>query len=314
LKRIWVRAPVAAIVIVALGAGSGCGRGDNRGAPAQKVTALADAVRPDFFAGALRRIGGAHFQSTARFTVAQAGAAPNAVTTTTDVWVDRAGNYRIKEENDRDGGREVVLTGRELAVALRYGKMIRRIAEEPEPARLLEEALGAPFAAFELVAPSARVVKTGDESVGGARASVFELQLGEGKQAAAAPGKGERGARPAVGLREWRGEAVIDSLSGRVVVDDSSGVLFRSDIAAKFTAKTGAGAVQGAVEVRTVLSDVAAVAPIEKPAAEDLAIRQRTLPEQRELLRGLAQTRAAAEPTRVRAGARPQAANKGGGK
>ena len=28
--------------------------------------------------------------------------------------------------------------GRELAVALRYGKMIRRIAEEPEPSRMLE--------------------------------------------------------------------------------------------------------------------------------------------------------------------------------
>jgi hypothetical protein len=198
LKRIWVFAAAAAAVA------AGCGRDSKSGAPAQKVTALADAVRPDVIAPALRQIGGAHFRSTARFTIAQAGAAPNAVTTTTDVWVDRAGNYRFKEENDRDGGREVVLTGRELAVALRYGKMIRRIAEEPEPTRLLEEALGAPFAAFDLVAPSARVAKTGGEQVGGARATVFELQLGEGKPAASASAKGRLGAAPFVGLREWR--------------------------------------------------------------------------------------------------------------
>ena len=296
MKRIWV-IPAAAVAAAAIGAG--CGRDSKSGAPAQKVTALADAVRPDVFAPALRRIGGAHFHSTARFAIAQAGSAPNAVTTTTDVWVDRVGNYRIKEDNDRDGGREVVLTGRELAIALRYGKMIRRIAEEPEPTRLLEEALGGPFAAFELVAPSARVAKTGSELVGGTRATVFELQLGEGKPAVIAPEKGHLGSAPFVGLRAWRAGAAIESLSGRVVVDDASGALVRCDLSAKFTAKPESGAVQGAVDVHTVLTEVAGVATIEKPAAEDLVMRQRTLPEQRELLRGLGQTRAAAEIPRA---------------
>lgn len=293
LKRIWAIAAVAA-----LGAG-GCGRDKGAGSPAQKVTALADAVRPDFFAQALRRIGGAHFQSTARFAVGQAGATPNAVTTTTDVWVDRTGNYRIRETNDRDGGREIVLTGRELAVALRYGKMIRRVAEEPEPSRLLQEALGAPAAVFDLVAPSARVVTTGSELVGGARATVFELQLGDGKARASSSSKGPVGSTPFVGLRAWRAAATIESLSGRVVVDDASGALVRCELAAKFAAQAEGGAVQGTADVRTVLTDVATVAAIEKPAAEDLVLRQRTLPEQRELLRGLGQARAAAEPPRV---------------
>ena len=301
MKRIWLAAAGVAAVTSA-----GCGRGSNNGgAPAQKVTALADAVRPDFIAPALRRIGGARFHGTARLAIAQTGTAPNAVTTTTDVWVDRAGNYRIKEENDRDGGRDVVLTGRELAVALRYGKMIRRIAEEPEPTRLLEEALGGPGAAFDLVAPSARVAKTGSELVGGVRATVFDLQLGDGKPvAASASAKGHVGSAPFVGLRAWRADATIESLSGRVVVDDASGALVRCDISAKFTAKPESGAVQGAIDVHTVLTDVASVATIEKPAAEDLVMRQRTLPEQRELLRGLGQTRAAAEvPRKVGSGA-----------
>src|SRR4029079_568197 len=138
LKRIWL---VGFAMSAALAA-AGCKRDRNQGAvPAQKVAVLADALRPDAFAAALKRIGGAHFHATARFTVGPSGGTPSVVTTTTDVWVDRSGNYRFREQNDRDGGREVVLYGRELSVALRYGKMIRRVAEEPEPSRLLEEAL-----------------------------------------------------------------------------------------------------------------------------------------------------------------------------
>ena len=260
---------------------------------------LADALRPDAFAAALKRIGGAHFHATARFTVGPSGGAPNVVTTTTDVWVDRTGNYRFREQNDRDGGREVVLYGRELAVALRYGKMIRRVAEEPEPSRLLEEALGAPFAVFDLVARKARVARAGTELVGGARATVFELQPGDGK---GAPDRKPRrrstvcasgGTRP----RSTRCRAAC-------VVDDATGALVRCDLTAKFATQGEPKPVEGIVEVHTVLTEIAAVAPIERPAAEDLAMRQRTLPEQRELLRGLGQARPAAEPPRP--GARPK--------
>jgi hypothetical protein len=280
-----------AIVLAAAGAGGGCKRDRNQGAvPAQKVAVLADALRPDVFAAALKRVGGAHFHATARFAAGPSGGTPNAVTTTTDVWVDRAGNYRFVEQNDRDGGREVVLYGRELAVALRYGKMIHRVAEEPEPSRLLEEALGAPFAVFDLVARRARVTRAGTELIGGARATLFELQPSDG--AGSDPG-------PALaGLRKWRSKASIDALSGRVAVDDATGALVRCDLTAKFATDGDPKPVQGTVEVHTVLTDVASTPAIEKPAAEDLVMRQRTLPEQRELLRGLGQARAAAEPPR----------------
>src|SRR5262249_44491990 len=161
--------------------------------------------------------------ATSRFS-AGAGAAANAVTTTTDVWFDRSGNYRFREQNDRDGGREVVLYGRELSVALRYGKMIRRVAEEPEPSRLLEEALGAPFAVFDLVAPGARVARAETELVGGARATVFELRPGDGAGS---------GSTPAFeGLRKWRNKTSINELQGRVVVDDATGALVRCDLTA----------------------------------------------------------------------------------
>jgi hypothetical protein len=304
LKRIWadVVVALAAVVVVA----GGCKRGgkDQGTVPAQKVTVLADALRPDAFAAALKRIGGAHFHATAHFAAGAAGAAPNAVTTTTDVWVDRSGNYRVREQNDRDGGREVVLHGRELAIALRYGKMIRRVAEEPEPSRLLEEALGAPFAVFDLVARQARVARAGSELVGGTHATAFELRPSDGAGAGKAPSS--------EGLRKWRDKASIDALQGRILVDDATGALLRCDLTAKFTTAGDGKPIEGNVEVHTVLTDVASTAPIERPPAENLAMRQRTVPEQKELLRGLGQVRVAAEPPRP--GARAGAAHAGGGK
>ena len=188
-----------AVSLISLGAGA-CGR--RGGKPeAAHVVAPAEAVRPAFFAEALRKLGGAHYHATLRYSVGRPGGVPLAVTTTTDVWLDRTGNYRLREENDRDGGREVILTGRELAVALRYGKMIRRVAEEPEPSRMLEEGLGAPWAAFELAAPRMHVEKTSGRRPGRwrARRPATRSSLGDG-----AAVKPPAPALPLAGLRAWR--------------------------------------------------------------------------------------------------------------
>jgi hypothetical protein len=250
------------------------------------------AVQPAFLARALRQIGGAHFHGTTRLSAGRGGAPPQAITTTTDVWVDRAGNYRFHEENDHDGGREVVLYGRELSVALRYGKMIRRVAEEPEPSRLLAEALGGPAAAVELVAGQARVAPGGTETVGGSRATVSIFSLGDG--AAASPPPGQTFA----GLRAWRGTASIRTLTGRMLVDDASGALLKADLSATFEATGTEGPEQGALEIHTMLSDVANTPPIKPPVAEELVLRQRIVPEMHDLLHGIAEPRAAAEPQR----------------
>jgi hypothetical protein len=264
--------------------GGGAGAGSRRKAPA-----AAQALQPAFFADAIRKIGGAHYHATARFVVGAPGGSENGVTTTTDVWVDRSGNYRIREDNDRDGGREVVLYGRELSVALRYGRMIRRVAEEPEPAHLLEEALGAPWAAFELVAPGARVTDAGSELMGGAPASVVELALASGEPS----GLPAPGAAAFSGMRSWRGTVALRTLAGRIVLDDATGALAKADISATFAGKSENNPIQGSLEVHAVLSDIANTPAIERPPAEELVLRQRILPEQRELLRGLSST---AEP------------------
>lgn len=288
---------VAAGILLASVVGACHARRADPGA-ALPIASAEQAVQPAFFARALQQIGGAHFHGVTRLSAGRGAAPPQAVTTTTDVWVDRAGNYRFHEENDHDGGRDVVLYGRELSVALRYGKMIRRVAEEPEPSRLLAEALGGPAAAVELVAAQARVAPAGTETVGGSQATVSVFSLGDG---ASAPLPGQTFA----GLRAWRGTASIESLSGRMLVDDASGALLKADLSATFKATGPEGPEQGALEIHTVLSDVANAPPIQAPAAQELVLRQRIVPEMHELLHGIAEPRAAAEPHR-RAAAAPQ--------
>jgi hypothetical protein len=288
-----------AVGILAGAAGGGCNRAPD---PTDHHTAgVAEALGPAFFAAALRRAGGGHFHATTRLA-AGADAAAGGVTTTTDVWVDPSGNYRLREVNDRDGGREVVFTGRELAVALRYGKMIRRAAEEPEPTRLLGEALGGPWAAWEIAGPAATVEPVGNELIGNARASRYRLSL---KPGAPRPPAG-------AGLRAWRGSVAVGALSGEVAVDDASGAVMKADLSATFTAEDDGHRLPGAVEVHAALADLGGVPAIARPAAEDLALRQRTVPEQRELLSGLPSTHAAepAAPAR-RPARRPSAAKAG---
>jgi hypothetical protein len=271
---------------------AGCGRG--RDAEARRETALAEALAPAYFARALHHVGGAHFHGTARFA-AGTDAPDDGVTTTTDLWLDRAGNWRVAETNDRDGGREVARVGRELFVALRYGKMIRRVAEEPEPTRLLEEALGAPWAAWEIVRPQVAIERVGTKLVGGPKATEYRL-------ARAAARTEDLTAPTPTGLRAWRAHVTVDEVSGHALVDDATGALVQVDLAAKFTTKRDGRELHGAVDVHGALSDVTTTAAVTPPPSEELALRQRLVPEQRELLAGLPSTRGAppAAPPRTK--------------
>ena len=151
--------------------------------------------------------------------------------------------------------------------------------KEPEPSRLLEEGLGAPFAAYELCA--GRLEATGAGPVAG-HATSYALYVGSGVST-------PKPRLPFAGLRAWRGTAAIDTLSGRAIVDDASGALLGFDVTATFQAKADSGPEQGTVEVHAAVSDAGATPAIERPAAEELSLRQRTVPEARELLQGLAQ-------------------------
>ena len=91
-----------------------------------------------------------------------------------------------------------------------------------------------------------------------------------------------------------------------MLVDDASGALLEADLTATFKATGPDGARAGRGGDPHVLSRRGAdPPPIQPPAAEELVLRQRIVPEVHELLRGIAEPRAAAEPHR-RAAAAPR--------
>ena len=183
-----------------LGAGA-CGRSASfhRAASEELETALT----PGTLALSLKRTGGGHFHAVTTFEISP-GENPEkpegpveTIVTTTDLWMDRTGQYRMAEKNDKDGGREVVLHGRELALGLRYGRMIKRTAREPEPTRMLEEALGGPWAIWEMARRFAEVDRREDQSTG-TKTVLFPLQKADSPQ----PVKAGFGATSP--LRQWR--------------------------------------------------------------------------------------------------------------
>jgi hypothetical protein len=264
-------------------AGAGCARRDAPAAALAPVEALDSGLRPAALAAALRRLPGAHFQGSATFRVGAARRAdpgetplaPDAVTTQTELWLDGKGNYRLVETNDRDGGREVILVGRDLSVALRNGKAIRRPAQEPEPTRLLEEAVGAPFAAWETVRRFAAVERTA--------AGSYRI----GKSATPRPAPASPVAPTP--LRRWRDTVAVESLEGEARLDERTGALVAFALRARFTADRDGTALAGETAVTARTDGIGTTPAIAAPIAEDLQLRQRTILEERALLPGSTQ-------------------------
>lgn len=284
---------------VLLLAAGGCG--GVREKQAKPKRGLDSALRPIDVARGLPKLGRVHFRGVARFQAGPDGGQPDGVTTETDVWMDDLGNWRLVELNDKDGGREVVRHGRELAVALRYGKMIRRPAEDPEPRKFLEEALGAPWAAWDLLRDVATVDDFGNELLRGRPTQVYKITKAA-KRAARAK------ADEADPRRRWRTTLVPDELSGTIHVDQATGVALAVQLRSRYrmertNADGSRTALRGSVEVQTLVDEIGTSPVIVRPEAEDLALRQRTVPEQKALLGGLSS--APPPPPRAAPGGKP---------
>lgn len=270
----------------AIGPTAACGRG--RRALTRPAAAVDTAVHPERFAQDLRKLGRAHFRGVARFDAGLDGTTMETVTTETDIWIDDRGNWRLVELNNKDGGREIVLHGRELAVALRYGKMIRRVAEDPEPQRLMEEGLGAPFAAWDVLRDVTTVDNFGDETRAGRKVTVYKLTKARN------PPKPAQTVDPA-DRRGWRRTLTAQSVDGTVVIDKATGLPLLTDIRAKYSMHRSGGApMHGAVDVHTSIEEIGQSPLIARPEAEAFPFRQRTVPEEKALLGGL--PRSAARP------------------
>ena len=272
----WFPGTRAALALFLLATAAGCGRTKGP-ASLPPMEALDAALVPAAFVAQLRRAGGGHFHATALFRADVASAdsrdgkpvSPPAVTTTTDLWLDKAGNFRLAETNDQDGGRDIVRVGGDLAVALRYGKLVRHPAQDAECSRYLGEALGAPWAAWELVRRQVKV----DGGQG-----AFRLQLGE-RLVEPAP------ALPASeGLRKWRDSVLVKTLEGEARLDGAGQLPLTFTCKARFAATRDGTPIAGEVAVTAVLDQIGSVPEVVMPEAETLSLRQRTVLEERALL------------------------------
>jgi hypothetical protein len=260
---------------------AGCDRSHDA-ASLSAAEQLEAALRPPALAAALRKLPGAHLAGSALFRITptrKAEQGGEAITTTTDLSLDGQGQFRLAESNDQDGGRDVVLFGKELAVAIRPGKMIRRPAQEPEPTRVLEEAVGGPWAAWETVRRFVAVERTG--------AGSFRLSRSTRPVPIAAS------FAETTPLRRWRDSVSVEALEGEVHLDPKTGVPLAFALKARFNAiREDHVALSGELAVTTKVDGVGKTPAITPPAAEPLQVRQRTILEERALLGDLSRKEA----------------------
>ncbi len=258
-------------------AATACGKGSQppRETPVEE---LENALGPQAMIKALKRAGGGHYRATFTMEFAPPGAAGQAagakdtVSTTTDLTVDKTGNYRLLETNDRDGGREVISHGKDLAVGLRYGRLIRRPQQEPESGRYIDEALGGPYAAWEVARRFAEVTRK-DENGG------VTLDVTKAAEPQSVRGDLETGSP----LQKWRESINVEELNGQVRLDGAQLIPTRVRLEVRFGLRRDEVPLAGLVRIDAEVKQLGATR-VDPPQAEELPARQRTILEERALL------------------------------
>ena len=287
----------AAVLLAAVAASVAGGCRQKRGVLTPPGVAVDNALQGQRFAEGFRKLGRAHLRSTVHLVAGLDGGATDNVTTDSDIWMDDQGNWRLVDLNDKDGGREIVLHGHELAIALRYGRMIRRPAEDPEPLRLLAQGVGGPYAAWDLLRDVSTVDDFGTDTYQGRKVHVYKLT--RSVHPAAPLTKLDGGDRQA-----WRKTLVAEKVDGTIMIDEQLGIPLLAQIHGAYTmrrADAGQGKepgegtpMHGAVDAQTSIEEIGSSPVIAEPEADDLAPRQRTIPDERAMLGGL--PRAPARP------------------
>jgi len=258
---------------------SACKRTGPSDSPVAQAS-LASLIKPGVLGEALRAKGGGHYHATSTFRVSATTTPPpdtvpaskDTITTTTDVWLDGKGDFRVLETNDGDGGREVVRVGGEAVVALRYEKGVRRPMLPAEAEAILAEALGAPAAAWEVLA---RQLATHSPSPGN-----FEIKRGEPSKTKTMP-KAESPSK----LRAWRETVVVESAQGSAKTE--AGLLRTFTLKGAYKASRGDTPLTGEVAVAATLDELGKPMTITLPEVPEMPARQRTILDERELLGGL---------------------------
>jgi len=254
-------------------------------APAEHTSAT-DLLLPAEVARALTARGGAQMSGSTHFVLTPKNPegllGAQDITTTTELVLDGQGHYDLKEENDHDGGRWVYFNGEEIAVKMRYGKLIKRTARGAEPNEILAQALGQPWAALELLFTRAAFT----EGTGADGSRTISLTLAP--TGVPAPLQAQR-----EGLAAWRKTAEATKLQGKLSYLPATGAmpatLVAADISGEFTAKVQTAGtthdVFGKIEIHFQTQNLGKAEVHEMPEEAEIAwTKQRTVLEERALL------------------------------
>ena len=258
-------------------------------APAAQTT-VDELLLPQKIVEALTHRKGAQVKAKTEFHVAvprgQSVAGAQDIVTIAEVLLDPHGHYSLQEENDQDGGRSVYFNGEDIAVKLRYGKVIKRSGRGAEATEILEQALGGPWAAWELLASNSTFTAAPAASDG---TITLTLALGHSKRA----GGSQSPHRLPDGLSSWRKTAVPKDVKGTLRYlpggENLPATLVAAEISGSFSADVekagGIHQVQGQVQIQLQTEGIGQTAALPIPEDADQAwTRQRTILEERALL------------------------------
>lgn len=200
--------------------------------------------------------------------------------------VDPRGNLHGVRENSHDQGIEAWRIGEGLVVRFRYGKPVYRKARGNEAQTLFEKLYGSFGASFELAHRFISAKATGNQQFEGRAVRVYSFALAGDPL----PMEG-----PLAPEQRWRADVRMKSLSGRVFIDEKSGMPIFWELRCQYRQqqKGGDDTLDVDLQVRRTLDRFGEVESVAAPA-DTIASPTRTRYEldARELLEGLVEKRA----------------------
>jgi hypothetical protein len=294
-----VRAGLVALLVLAIGCGSGEGRSDDElsglvHAPKQAPDPIAvdravgnldELVRAAMLRHAdVTALVGPHTVTGRSHTeVHEKGVVIEVIDDEMGIEFDAKGNFHAQLDNSKEYGRDVYFVDGWLYLRPRYGKFHRRRpTDDSEPGRIRGEIFGSVGATLDLLAPGLAVSDGGPVQVAGRQARL--VKLGPAQRPRKPP------AQPLV-QRKWRESAVVGQVAGELALDVKTGVVLRATIQGTVSFQRDRRSFEMRLDARHELGTFGSVEEVEAPAAELVvqdAEQRHEIDERDSLLEGIA--------------------------
>ena len=240
---------------------------------------------------------GAHrYRSTSSIVVREGDAIVESLETDTFIELADSGDFRARNENSRDYGREVFFTGGFLYLAPRYSRFHRRAPERmAEPAQIRNQIYGDLGAHLELLTRGIEI----EEQASGTRG-----ETGDPRQVRNITVKKSERTRPPARPTELRHRAWRDSIdvveaSGELALDEETGVVLHALVHGAVTFERDGRSFVMTFDVEHDIADIGAEIAIAAPPDDAWVatpVRRREVDERDRLLQGIAPPTRKVEP------------------